>query len=82
MWRRYIGILSLRESFLPDFDQLAVRLSPMPYCKIRVCTEILKELRLIALRDIILVNPNPQKTDIESSRLLQRLRNMESVRCQ
>lgn len=65
-----------------DFDQLAVRLSPMPYCKIRVCTEILKELRLIALRDIILVNPNPQKTDIESSRLLQRLRNMESVRCQ
>lgn len=74
--------LKSRGRLLADFDQLSVALSPMPYCKIRACAEILKELRLIAIQDVILVNPNPQKTDIESSRLLQRLRTMESARCQ
>lgn len=68
--------------FPVDYDRLSIYLSPMPYCRIRACVEILKELHLILVQDEITVYQNPQKTNIESSRLLQRLRTIERVKNQ
>ncbi len=63
-----------------DYERIHMRLPALPYCRLRVCVEILRELRLIAVREgRILVNPHPQRTNIESSRVLHRLRTIERV---
>ena len=61
-----------------DYDALSMRLPQVPYCRLRACVEILRELRLLQISEgRITVPSNPQRVNIEDSRVLQRLRTLK-----
>ena len=60
-----------------DYDALALRMPQVPYCRLRACVEVLRELKLILIENgRISVPVNPQRVNIEDSRVLRRLRTL------